>query len=125
VTSVGLFVDAEPAFVREVLAQVPLDLLQFHGDEPPEYCAAFGRAWIKAVRMRPGLELAAQASRYGAGVGLLLDAYDPQVAGGTGRTFDWGPDPPSGSPPGSSWRGGSTPGTWPTRCAGYGPGGWT
>jgi phosphoribosylanthranilate isomerase len=90
VTSVGLFVDADPAFVREVLAHAPLDLLQFHGDEPPEYCAAFGRPWIKAVRMRRGLELEAQASRYGAGMGLLLDTYDPQVAGGTGRSFDWG-----------------------------------
>ena len=53
VTSVGLFVDADRAFVEQVLAQVPLDLLQFHGDETPEYCASFGRPYIKALRMHP------------------------------------------------------------------------
>ena len=60
VTRVGLFVDADPAYVREVLARVPLDLLQFHGDERPDYCNAFGRPWIKAVRMRPGARLQAE-----------------------------------------------------------------
>lgn len=89
VTSVGLFVDAEPAFVRSVLSDVPLDLLQFHGDEPPEYCSAFRRPWIKALRMRPGADLKALSARYRGASGLLLDTYDPTTAGGTGRRFDW------------------------------------
>ena len=89
VTSVGLFVDAEAAFVRAVLARVPLDLLQFHGEEPPDYCAAFGRPWIKAVRMRPGIDLRARQRHYAGARGLLLDTYDPAAAGGTGRCFDW------------------------------------
>jgi phosphoribosylanthranilate isomerase len=90
VTSVGLFVDAEPDAVRAVLAQVPLDLLQFHGEEPPEYCAAFGRPWLKAIRMRPGAEVERIARLYSAAAGLLLDTYHPGAPGGTGRRFDWG-----------------------------------
>lgn len=98
VTSVGLFVDAEPERVRATLAQVPLDLLQFHGEEPPDYCAAFGRPWIKAIRMRPGTDLRDLRSRYGAAAGLLLDAYDPARAGGTGQCFDWDLVPPDLAP---------------------------
>ena len=89
VTSVGLFVGAEPERVRVTLAQVPLDLLQFHGEEPPDYCAAFGRPWIKAIRMRPETDLRVLRARYGAAAGLLLDAYDPGKVGGTGQCFDW------------------------------------
>ena len=59
VTRVGLFADAEPERVRATLERVTLDLLQFHGDESPEYCAAFGRPWIKAIRMRPDADLRA------------------------------------------------------------------
>jgi phosphoribosylanthranilate isomerase len=57
--------------------------------EPPALCASFGRRWIKAVRMRPGLDLLAQAETYREAAGLLLDAYDPGLAGGTGSVFDW------------------------------------
>jgi len=89
VTVVGLFVDAPAARVREVLGQVPLDLLQFHGSETPEDCQQFGRPYIRAVRMAPGVDLASESRRYTQAAGLLLDAYDPQVAGGTGATFDW------------------------------------
>jgi len=89
VTVVGLFVDPTEAEVRDVLERVPLDLLQFHGDEPPEFCAQFGRRWIKAVRMRPGVDLRAERERYAASSGLLLDAYRPGVPGGTGTAFDW------------------------------------
>jgi phosphoribosylanthranilate isomerase len=90
VTSVGLFVDADPAYVREVIHRLPIDLLQFHGDESPEYCGSFGRPWIKAVRMRRGTDLGRLRARYGAAAGILLDTYDPSAAGGTGRRFDWG-----------------------------------
>lgn len=89
VTRVGLFVDAEPERVRATLEQVALDLLQFHGEESPAYCAAFRRPWIKAIRMRPGVDLKGLRERYGAAAGMLLDAYDPARAGGTGHCFDW------------------------------------
>jgi len=89
VTSVGLFVDAEPDLVRSVLARVPLAMLQLHGEEPPAYCDAFHRPWIKGVRMRPGTDLRALTRRYRNARGLLLDTYDPAVVGGTGRRFDW------------------------------------
>lgn len=89
VTSVGLFVDAEPDFVRPVLARVPLAMLQFHGEESPAYCDAFQRPWIKAIRMRPEADLRALTRRYRDARGLLLDTYDPATVGGTGRRFDW------------------------------------
>ncbi len=90
VTVVGLFVDAPQEAVSSVLDRVPLELLQFHGDEDPALCASFGRRWLKAVRMRPGLDLDAVARHYAGAAGLLLDAYDPVLAGGTGQRFDWG-----------------------------------
>jgi phosphoribosylanthranilate isomerase len=90
VSSVGLFVDAPAEMVRQVLARVPLDLLQFHGDEAPEYCASFGRPWLKAVRVKPGVDLVQYAARHGAARGLLLDAFVEGTPGGTGQSFDWG-----------------------------------
>jgi phosphoribosylanthranilate isomerase len=89
VASVGLFVDAPAEEVRQVLTRVPLDLLQFHGDESPEYCAGFGRPWLKAVRVKPGVNLVQYAARHGAARGLLLDAYVEGTPGGTGESFDW------------------------------------
>lgn len=89
VTLVGLFVDAEPEQVASVLAQVPLQLLQFHGDESPAYCEAFGRPYIKAIRMRPDVDLEALMAAHSKARGFLLDAYRPGVPGGTGETFDW------------------------------------
>ena len=91
VTTVGLFVDAPPEQIAALLEQVPLDMLQFHGDESPEYCAAFQRPWIKALRMRDGVDPRAEAERYGAAGarGLLVDSYVPGVPGGTGERFDW------------------------------------
>jgi phosphoribosylanthranilate isomerase len=89
VSVVGLFVDAPAAEVLEVLQAVPLDVLQFHGEEAPAYCAAFGRPYLKALRMRDGLDVAAEARRYADAQGLLLDTYVPGAAGGTGQSFDW------------------------------------
>lgn len=89
VTTVGLFVNAAVDEVSEVLKSVPLDLLQFHGDEPPAACEAYGRPYIKAVRMRPDVDLAEQDRRYQSALGLLLDSYQPGKPGGTGATFDW------------------------------------
>lgn len=89
VTSVGLFVNADAAFVREVLAAVSLDLLQFHGDESPEFCAQFSRPYIKAIRVKGGVDLLQCAARFSAAKGLLLDAHVEGIPGGTGATFDW------------------------------------
>ncbi len=89
VTAVGLFVDASAAEVRAILGEVALDLLQFHGDETPEFCAAFDRPFIRAVRMGPGINLLEYAQRFSRARALLLDAYRPGEPGGTGHTFDW------------------------------------
>lgn len=89
VTVVGLFVDASPEVVRETLQKVPLSLLQFHGAETSEYCRSFGRSYLKAIRMRDGVDVAAEAKRFGDAVGLLLDAYVANQAGGAGVSFDW------------------------------------
>lgn len=89
VQSVGLFVDAEPAFVEAVLKAVPLDLLQFHGSEAPEQCRHHGRPYLKAVRMREGTDLVKYCADYDDARALLLDAYVPGVPGGTGERFDW------------------------------------
>ncbi len=89
VQSVGLFVDAEPAFIRTVLDAVPLDMLQFHGNETPEQCRRHGRPYLKAVRMREGTDLVKCCADFDDARALLLDAYVPGVPGGTGERFDW------------------------------------
>jgi len=89
VQSVGLFVNADPAFIEAVLETVPLDLLQFHGDESPADCARYGRPYIKAVRVNRDTDLIKCAADFEDARGLLLDAYVPGVPGGTGERFDW------------------------------------
>ncbi len=89
VTVVGLFVNPSAEEVREVLRQVPLDVLQFHGEETPEFCAQFGRPYLKAIRVKPGVDLVQCAARYSGAQGLLLDAYVEGTHGGTGASFDW------------------------------------
>lgn len=97
VTRVGLFVDQEAALIERASAH--LDLLQFHGDESPDFCASFARPWIKALRMRDDLDLEAMARAYEGARALLLDAYRPDMPGGTGETFDWSRIPASLSKP--------------------------
>lgn len=89
VTTVGLFVNATADEVAATLEQVPLDLLQFHGDETAADCEAHGRPYIKALRMRPELDLVDLEGQYRSAAGLLLDSYRPGKPGGTGATFDW------------------------------------
>lgn len=89
VTLVGLFVDPDPQWVRDICGQVPLDLLQFHGDEPNDFCASFGKRFIKALRVKPGMALQAAVGHYPDACGVLLDSYVAGVPGGTGVSFDW------------------------------------
>ncbi|MDX1464373.1 MAG: phosphoribosylanthranilate isomerase [Halomonas sp.] len=118
VTRVGLFVDPAPSLVERCAPH--LDLLQFHGDESPEVCEASGRPWIKALRMREGLDLPAAAEAYHGARALLLDAYRPGVPGGTGETFDWSRIPASLAKP-VILAGGLTPDNVDAAIAAVGP----
>ncbi len=89
VNVVGLFVNPTEAEVELVLKHVHLDCLQFHGDEPPAFCASFGLPYMKAIRVRPELNLLSEISRFSNSSAILLDSYDKLVAGGTGTSFDW------------------------------------
>jgi phosphoribosylanthranilate isomerase len=91
VNSVGLFLDAPAEFVNSVLASVPLDLLQFHGSETPDYCAAFNRPYIKAVGMKNMQfdDFSHYADQFTEAKGFLVDSHGAGKAGGTGETFDW------------------------------------
>jgi phosphoribosylanthranilate isomerase len=88
VSRVGLFVNAEPASVREILAAVSIDILQFHGEEDARYCEQFGLPYLKAARVRPELDLLEFARAYPSAQGLLLDAW-VEAYGGVGQSFDW------------------------------------
>jgi len=89
VTRVGVFVNPVEQQVHSILGALRLDLLQFHGDETPQFCARFGIPYIKAVRVRKGMDLLQYASRYHDAKGLLLDAHSESAYGGTGEAFDW------------------------------------
>ena len=89
VTAVALFVDATAAGIERVLSQVPIDVLQFHGSESADFCEQFKRPYLKALRMKPGSDIASLAAEYAGARGLLLDSFRPGVPGGTGETFDW------------------------------------
>jgi len=86
---VALFVNEQEARIREVLARVPIDCLQFHGDEPAKACRIYDKRYIKAVSMREGIDIEALAQHYHDAAGLLLDAFHPDAKGGTGSQFDW------------------------------------
>lgn len=91
---VGLFVNAEPAAVLATCASVPLNLLQFHGDEDAAYCRQFSRPYLRAARVRPGLDLVEFAGSFPEARGLLLDAFVEGYGGG-GHVFDWTLIPPA------------------------------
>ena len=87
VLRVGVFVNAPETLVFQAMQACGLHLLQFHGDEPPEFCTQFGLMSLKAFRMADESVLA-ELPRYGT-AGYLLDAYTPGEPGGTGRRFNW------------------------------------
>lgn len=89
VTLVGLFVNASEAAVREVLSVISLDVLQFHGDETPQYCEQFHKPYLKAIRVRHGVDLLQCAANFHSAQALLLDAFVEGVQGGTGSVFEW------------------------------------
>jgi len=89
ITIVGLFVNAAPDTIEGVLSHVPLDLIQFHGNEKPEQCRRYHRSYIKAIHMKPDVDLREMARLYSDATGLLLDTYVADVAGGSGQAFDW------------------------------------
>lgn len=86
---VALFVDATEQQIRQVIEQVPIDLLQFHGDEPAQACRLYAKPYMKAIRMRPQTDIKALNNEYHDAAGLLLDAYHADAKGGTGQQFDW------------------------------------
>lgn len=95
VQTVGLFVNATGDEIAQVLQQVPLDMIQFHGDETPEQCQVIaqqtGRRWYKAIQVKPDLDVVEVIKSYqqvGASA-VLLDAWHPELKGGTGHQFDW------------------------------------
>ena len=98
VTRVGLFVNEQPAIIQNIFERTRLNLIQYHGDETPEFCDAVGLPFIKAFRVRPGIDIQTEMERYPNASGFLLDAYVKGQPGGTGERFDWGMIPRSNSP---------------------------
>lgn len=94
VTPVGLFVNADPREVQAALSAVPHMLLQFHGDETPAQCTGHGRPFIRAARMRPGLDLLDFVTQFSSAQAILLDTH-VEAYGGSGKVFDWSLIPPS------------------------------
>lgn len=99
VTVTALFLDPEEAAVRAVLDNVRVELLQFHGGEPAEFCRGFGRPYIKAVPMGSRADIAEYARRHSGAAALLLDSHAAGQKGGTGVSFDWGYIPKVAGPP--------------------------
>ena len=89
ISIVALFVNAKSEEVAQCLNRIPVDILQFHGDETPSYCAQFSSPYMKAIRMKEGVSLSHMAKDYSLASALLLDSYQAGVPGGTGKTFDW------------------------------------
>lgn len=89
VSVVGVYVDPSPEWVEETSIIAGLSLLQFHGEETPEFCNQFRLPYIKALRVREGMDLLQYGQLYQAAKGLLLDTYSAGMPGGTGQVFDW------------------------------------
>ena len=89
VSVVALFVDEPIGSIERIISTLSIDVIQFHGDESPEFCHQFGRPWIKALRVRPGLDVVEECQRFSKARGVLLDSWQADVPGGTGKTFDW------------------------------------
>ncbi len=89
ISIVALFVDADPKEVKACLTALPISILQFHGNESADYCEQFNHPYMKALRMREGIDLKLEVSQYKSACAILLDSYKADVPGGTGQVFDW------------------------------------
>ncbi len=89
VARVGLFLDQTAADIAEILQQVPLSLLQFHGGESAEFCRQFKRPYIKAVNLQAAGSIAHLEQGYEDAAAILVDSHEPGGLGGTGKTVDW------------------------------------
>jgi phosphoribosylanthranilate isomerase len=89
VSTVGLFVNADPGYIAEVISALPLTYLQFHGQESVEDCERFAHPYFKVAHMKAGIDLVQYASIYASASALLVDSYVPGTPGGTGKVFDW------------------------------------
>jgi phosphoribosylanthranilate isomerase len=90
VARVAVFVNPAAADVEAVIRACRPDLLQFHGEETADFCRSFGVPYLRALRVRPGVDLLESLSLFGDAAGWLLDAYRQELYGGTGEAFDWG-----------------------------------
>jgi phosphoribosylanthranilate isomerase len=99
VTKVGLFVNADPAEIEEAIRSGLVNVLQFHGDETPDFCRQFNFPYIKAVAVSSSVDLLQYAKDFYDAEALLLDASHEHLKGGTGQTFDWNLIPHSLSKP--------------------------
>ena len=88
VQTVALFVNADAAQVAQAIGRVHPGMLQFHGEEAPDFCAQFGLPFIKACRVRPGVDPLAYLRPYGRAAAWLFDSHVPEY-GGVGESFDW------------------------------------
>jgi phosphoribosylanthranilate isomerase len=89
ICTVGVYVDPDLGWVEKTIKAAKLNLLQFHGDESPEFCNQFSHPYIKAIRVKQDTDLLQYAERYKTAKGLLLDTYAADMPGGTGHAFDW------------------------------------
>jgi phosphoribosylanthranilate isomerase len=89
VVATGLFVNPDRDYVEQVLSKVPLDLLQFHGDESQAFCQSFSARWIKAIRVRARGDIERAFENFSGASGLLVDAWAADQYGGTGQSFNW------------------------------------
>lgn len=89
VSVVALFVNEEAARIHDILGQVPVDVIQFHGDEDDAFCVQFRRPYLKAVRVQNAEDIQTACAQFPNARALLFDAYHPTEYGGTGQQFDW------------------------------------
>ena len=89
INTVGVYVNPERDWVIESASTAKLSLLQFHGDEDPRFCEQFSLPYIKAIRVKDGIDLLQYAKQYNTAKGLLLDTFEKNMPGGTGNVFDW------------------------------------
>ena len=89
VTIVALFVNATQETIQSVINEVRIDLLQFHGEETPEFCSGFNKPYMKALRIKDGADILSKLAPYKNAAAILLDAWHPELSGGSGQTIDW------------------------------------